>query len=523
MANFYMNLSRAGSGYSGTTGDPYSWTDYVSLRLGPTFSNDDTIYVKGNVSTGEYELSPGADWIVFDKWDTSHPNGSDDAWRLELSYAGGISTDLYGVFFKRGVIYYYGTNEIVVGASGGGHNFQNFLLYADTADIGIGNSDNSILRGCSLRTPGVFSSYLNATILDSSIECASVFIASRGGSLTSTNCSYSPGSVDGPLTSCQLNWTAGVEWPAYESDQSLFAFTILGATLGAPAVPGAGAPSYTGYDTDPWGNARTNIGAFSFPPSSHSVDFSAGANGSLTGDVSQTVADGGDASAVTAVPDTNYHFTAWSGDNTSTDNPLTLTNVTSDKSCVANFAIDTVPSDSSTSSQSSESSLLSESSNSSVSSLSSDSSLSSQSSESSSLSSSSQSSASSEFLSIGSEVVPSVIDISGGDVPVASTVNVAKLLLFPSVVADLNFNAENKWNTVIVIYEHANGQNKKFVHRLRGSSWTASDIFTQFANTGSWLKNRIILTDNEGDMLVIERAEIGDDEDLTVTSFVESP
>jgi len=73
----------------------------------------------------------------------------------------------------------------------------------------------------------------------------------------------------------------------------------------------------------------------------HSVNFYAGANGSLTGDTSQTVSDGGDASAVTAVPDANYNFTAWSGDNTSTDNPLTLTNVTSDMDTTANFAIDT--------------------------------------------------------------------------------------------------------------------------------------------------------------------------------------
>jgi len=339
MANFYMNLSRAGSGYSGTTGDPYSWTDYVSLRLGPTFSNDDTIYVKGNVSTGEYELSPGADWIVFDKWDTSHPNGSDDAWRLELSYAGGISTDFYGVIFKRGVIYHYGTNEIVVGASGGGHNFQNFLLYADTADIGIGNRDNSILRGCSLRTPGVFSSYLNTTILDSSIECASVTIAGRGGSLTSTNCSYSPGSVGGSLTSCQLNWPAGVAWPAYNAPAAAFDNIVLGATLSAPAQPGFGAPSYTGYNTGPWGNARTGISGFYFPVSDHSVNFHAGANGTLTGDDAQTVPDGNDATPVTAVPDIGYEFDGWTGDVTSSDNPLTVTNVTGDLNITANFTI----------------------------------------------------------------------------------------------------------------------------------------------------------------------------------------
>jgi len=76
-------------------------------------------------------------------------------------------------------------------------------------------------------------------------------------------------------------------------------------------------------------------------PPSHSVNFYAGANGSITGDTTQTIADGADSTPVTAVPDSNFHFTAWSGDNTSTDNPLTLTNVTSDMDTTANFAIDT--------------------------------------------------------------------------------------------------------------------------------------------------------------------------------------
>lgn len=71
------------------------------------------------------------------------------------------------------------------------------------------------------------------------------------------------------------------------------------------------------------------------------------------------------------------------------------------------------------------------SSNSLFSSVSSVSSISSESSESSVPSMSSDSSFSSEFLNYGSELVPSLIDISGGDVPVVSTISVAKLLGFP--------------------------------------------------------------------------------------------
>jgi hypothetical protein len=69
------------------------------------------------------------------------------------------------------------------------------------------------------------------------------------------------------------------------------------------------------------------------------LTYAAGAGGSLTGNTSQTVDYGEDGTAVTAVPDTGYHFVDWSDD--STDNPRTDTNVTADISVTANFAINT--------------------------------------------------------------------------------------------------------------------------------------------------------------------------------------
>src|SRR4029078_424465 len=54
---------------------------------------------------------------------------------------------------------------------------------------------------------------------------------------------------------------------------------------------------------------------------------------------SQTVDYGTSGSAVSAVPDTGYHFTAWS--DLSTDNPRTDTHVTADVDVTASFAINT--------------------------------------------------------------------------------------------------------------------------------------------------------------------------------------
>ena len=68
------------------------------------------------------------------------------------------------------------------------------------------------------------------------------------------------------------------------------------------------------------------------------VTFVEGANGSITGDLVQEIVDGNDCTTVTAVPDSeDYVFDNWTGDLSSSDNPLTVTNVTGDMTITANF------------------------------------------------------------------------------------------------------------------------------------------------------------------------------------------
>jgi alpha-tubulin suppressor-like RCC1 family protein len=71
----------------------------------------------------------------------------------------------------------------------------------------------------------------------------------------------------------------------------------------------------------------------------HALTYTAGPNGSISGDATQDVSDGDDGTAVTAVPDSGYHFVSWS--DSSTQNPRTDTNVTDDINVTANFAINT--------------------------------------------------------------------------------------------------------------------------------------------------------------------------------------
>lgn len=71
-------------------------------------------------------------------------------------------------------------------------------------------------------------------------------------------------------------------------------------------------------------------------PSTFTLTYSAGSNGSISGDTPQTVNSGDSGTAVTAVPDSGYQFTSWS--DSSTDNPRTDTDVTADISVTASFS-----------------------------------------------------------------------------------------------------------------------------------------------------------------------------------------
>ena len=51
-----------------------------------------------------------------------------------------------------------------------------------------------------------------------------------------------------------------------------------------------------------------------FAINTYTLNYAAGANGSLTGNASQTVNYGASGTAVTAVPDVGYHFVDWSDD-----------------------------------------------------------------------------------------------------------------------------------------------------------------------------------------------------------------
>ncbi len=74
------------------------------------------------------------------------------------------------------------------------------------------------------------------------------------------------------------------------------------------------------------------------------VTFTSSGNGTVSGVSPQTLSPGGSTSSVKAIPSVGYHFVSWTGPGnvTSADNPLTVTNVTTDQTISANFVGDSL-------------------------------------------------------------------------------------------------------------------------------------------------------------------------------------
>jgi hypothetical protein len=108
-----------------------------------------------------------------------------------------------------------------------------------------------------------------------------------------------------------------------------------GAT--APAEPTREGYHFTGWDVD-FSNIVSNLTVTAtFVLNEYTLAYTAGANGSISGTTPQTVSHGSDGTAVTAVPDTGYHFVKWSDDVTTATR--TDTSVTGDLTVTATFVL----------------------------------------------------------------------------------------------------------------------------------------------------------------------------------------
>lgn len=154
-------------------------------------------------------------------------------------------------------------------------------------------------------------------------------------------------------------WTASTYTVTFDSQGGSAVSPVTGITPGTflggsmPTNPTKTGATFQGWYTGTNGtgtgfangtavNASITVYAY-WTALTFSLGYNAGANGSITGTTAQYgVAYGTNGTQVTAVPDTNYHFVNWTGYATTTANPLTDTNVTQNRSYLANFAMDSL-------------------------------------------------------------------------------------------------------------------------------------------------------------------------------------
>ena len=142
------------------------------------------------------------------------------------------------------------------------------------------------------------------------------------------------------------NYTTGNTYTVRDSAGQ----TSIGRTVYADSSQGPGhlrvtvGPGETEVDFVRYNQTSTAAYSYDIAPTdviTHTLTYTAGAGGIISGDSPQVVEDGADGTQVTAVPDAGYHFVKWSDD--STANPRTDANVTADVDVTAVFEADEVP------------------------------------------------------------------------------------------------------------------------------------------------------------------------------------
>ena len=147
------------------------------------------------------------------------------------------------------------------------------------------------------------------------------------------------------LETFTLTYTAGAGGSITGTTPQTVDYGTSGAAV--TAVPD------TGYHFVDWSDgvltpARTELNitgdisvTANFAIDTHTLGITA-VNGSVTKDPDQSTFDYGSSVQLTAVPSAGYHFVNWSGDASSSDNPVTVI-MDSNKTVTAKFAVDSIP------------------------------------------------------------------------------------------------------------------------------------------------------------------------------------
>jgi hypothetical protein len=254
----YCDLSSSGSGHAGTELDPWSWADLVSNTLPYFVDTFGDLFIKGSVDTTDNLL-----W-AFDEGSISYEIKNwveGEIWRINTTGTVSISDYVKKCTMKNGLI--RSTNSANYSISI--FNCLNMILLSPNGKLYTnGNEPRFTYKGCTIQTDVVTWPDENFDLQDSVVF---------GGNITLTSLlSFTPAFVNcvfegdfindqGTLTDCQTEWSAP-SLPAWDADKSAWHSDILSVGINTPPQPGNS--PYSGYNTGPWGESRTGIGAFNF-------------------------------------------------------------------------------------------------------------------------------------------------------------------------------------------------------------------------------------------------------------------
>jgi hypothetical protein len=267
---FYVDLNDLTNGHAGTIVDPWSWFDLSNEYIVP----GTIVYLKGEIDT-DIDSPFMQEYVIFDSW-------GNDPWRIRVQahFMLTISTLLRnGILSAQGSPFFMGFNfSYVVSPSDNISNNTIFISENDTMGFSVNviNGGNYAIKfygstfiGQTAFKTGSFStggSPVSPSFTDCIFSVSSAEITDIA--CLASHCAFSCVDPGGLLSStdCQFNWTAPT-WPAWNADKALWAEALLAAGISSgTGNPEPGTPPYTGYETDPWGNARDGIGALYMPP-----------------------------------------------------------------------------------------------------------------------------------------------------------------------------------------------------------------------------------------------------------------
>lgn len=278
MATYYANINNGytGTGHIGTTGDPFSLSDLVTHSTAHPSGNIYNITGLYSTSSGDINLSVKNN--TWQGWDLSI-NGP---WRIAQLSSSNIQANQTSLTsLIKDAIFYCASGEIHL-SQGDSFPHRTYNTFLNSSSINIWDAD---IKGCTFY--GLLidggddgSTFTDCLVCPMDSGCGSFWIFN--------NCATVDGNDGYTYNNCQLSWSQPAA-PVWNAAQAAFANTALAAGVTTPPEPGAGSPSYTGYETGLWGETRTGIGAVSFnsaPVTNFYADLSLGTDGhsGTTGD-----------------------------------------------------------------------------------------------------------------------------------------------------------------------------------------------------------------------------------------------